>query len=265
MHRNASRFGLGYLSGRAFAADPVHTQMIGNFRGAPPTTGTSAPASAPANRSAAATPQRQQVQQTVGTTLQGAGTSPNAISGIMANIQDEPNKPWDPSDREFDQPHASGEARYAHGLYQEGGDNWNRYVQWLNGRDWRDPQLQTQFLVENLKAHYPGTWQRLNAAQTPGQAAQIFNDEYLKPAIKYRTQRDIKYGRGVPMYQDGAMPQQTTPQQVSQQSPTLRQIVRSRPPMRDARRGRDGHWYVHRNGRYYRVHTAENEPGDAYA
>jgi len=162
------------------------------------TTSTSAQPSAASSRTPS-TPQQKQVANTVGQTLQQGGASSNAISGIMQNIQDEPDKPWDPSDREFDR-QGPGEAGYAHGLYQEGGDNWNRYQKWLQGRDWRDPRLQTQFLMENLQKNYPHTWAKLNAAQTPEQAAQIFLNEYLRPAQKYRLAREQRYSRGVPMF-----------------------------------------------------------------
>lgn len=41
------------------------------------------------------------------------------------------------------------------------------------------------------------------------------------------------------------------------------QRMAMRPPMHGARRGRDGRWYVHRGGRYYRV--AEDQPQNAQA
>jgi hypothetical protein len=191
---NARQFGLEFLRD---PRDPGHLQMGGRVR---PIGQAATPAARPAASSLpprVATPQTRDTQHTVATTMQKAGMTKNAISGIMANIADEPDKFWDPSDREYDK-QGAGEAGYAHGLYQEGGDNWNKYQQWLRGRDWRDPALQTQFMMENLS---PGTRARLNAATSAGQAAQIFLNEYLKPALKYRIMRGQRYGRGVPMYE----------------------------------------------------------------
>lgn len=162
------------------------------------------------------TAQQAETQSVMNDELTKAGASPNAISGIMANVRDESG--FNPTLRHPDQPHFGGEAHFAHGLYQEGGDEWNHYAQWLQQKgqsnNWKDPRLQTQFLGENLKARYPGTWQRMNAARTPGEAAQIFLREYLKPAAGPMAQRAARYGRGVPTYtapQAQQPPAATTP------------------------------------------------------
>jgi len=136
------------------------------------------------------------VRRDVASTLRASGMSDNAIAGIFANIHDESS--WNPNLRHPDQPRFGGEAHYAHGLYQEGGENWNRYERWLHGRNWQDPQLQSQFLAENLRTRYPRTWARMNAARTPGEAASIFVNEYLRPAAQYRFPRSQRYMRGTP-------------------------------------------------------------------
>jgi hypothetical protein len=114
----------------------------------------------------------------------GQGMSDNGIAGIMHNIREESN--FDPGLRHPDQPRWGGEAHFAHGLYQEGGAEWNNYTQWLGqnapGKDWRDPALQSQFAAQNLKNNYPATWQRMNTAATPEDAARIYAREYLKPS-----------------------------------------------------------------------------------
>jgi Phage tail lysozyme len=73
-----------------------------------------------------------------------AGMTDDGVAGIMANVRDESN--FNPRLRHPDQPHFGGEAHFAHGLYQEGGTEWNHYEAWIKknypGADWRDPALQ---------------------------------------------------------------------------------------------------------------------------
>ena len=159
---------------------------------------------------AAPLPGRRGVAQTMARSLRAAGASDNAIRGIMANVKDESN--FDPTLRHPDQPKWGGEAHYAHGLFQEGGAEWNHYSQWLQqnhpGSDWRDPKLQTDFLAENLQQNYPGVWKAMNEG-TPQQAAQAFVSGYLKPARNYEMARREAYGRGVGTmddYLNGASP-----------------------------------------------------------
>jgi hypothetical protein len=128
-----------------------------------------------------------------------AGMSDAGIAGVLANIRSESN--FNPNLRHPDQPKFSGEAHFAHGLYQEGGTEWNNYEAWLNknhpGSDWRDPRLQSRFAAENLKKNYPGVWERMNKG-TKEQAAAAYVDGYLKPAPQYRQQRIQEYLRGIP-------------------------------------------------------------------
>jgi hypothetical protein len=128
-----------------------------------------------------------------------AGMSEAGVAGVLANIRSESN--FDPTLRHADQPRFSGEAHYAHGLYQEGGDEWNNYQAWLNkhyqGADWRDPRLQSRFAAENLKKNYPNAWEGMNKG-TKEQAAEIYVRKYLKPAQVYQNQRSAQYRRGVP-------------------------------------------------------------------
>ena len=139
------------------------------------------------------------VQASIVNELRAAGMNDNAIRGILANVKDESG--FNPGLRHPDQPKWGGEAHFAHGLYQEGGQEWNNYASWLKqnapNADWRDPQLQTRFLAQNLKENYAPVWARMNNG-TPEQAAQTFVSGYLKPAENFRLQRVAAYGRGVP-------------------------------------------------------------------
>jgi Phage tail lysozyme len=132
--------------------------------------------------------------------LRKGGASDSTIAGILANVTEESN--FDPTLRHPDQPHYSGEAHYAHGLYQEGGAEWNHYAAWLEknhpGARWQDPKLQTEFLAGNLKANYPAVWSRMQSGNKE-QAAEAFASGYLKPAANYLASRLSKFrGRGVP-------------------------------------------------------------------
>jgi tail lysozyme len=126
-----------------------------------------------------------------------AGMSDEGIAGIMANVQDESQ--FNPTLRHSDQPRFSGEAHFAHGLYQEGGAEWNHYASWLQknypGADWRDPRLQSRFAAENLKKNYPGVWRQMNSGDR-FHAGAAYVDGYLKPAAGYRASRVNKYLRG---------------------------------------------------------------------
>jgi hypothetical protein len=160
-------------------------------RGTDVPTGVGGPGGIPKGKAATA--------RTMAETMRAAGASNSTIAGIMANVQDESG--FNPTLRHPDQPRYSGEAHYAHGLYQEGGAEWNKYDGWLKqnypGADWRDPKLQTQFLAENLKKNYPKVWGAMQNG-TKEQAAQAFVSGYLKPAKRFEMSRRAKYGRGVP-------------------------------------------------------------------
>jgi hypothetical protein len=54
-----------------------------------------------------------------------AGAPENAIRGLNMAVYDESK--FNPFSREADQPKFGGEAHYAPGLFQEGGDEWNNY------------------------------------------------------------------------------------------------------------------------------------------
>ncbi len=131
--------------------------------------------------------------------LRAAGMSDNGIRALFANIRDESG--FNPGLRHPDQPAWGGEAHYAHGLSQEGGQEWNNYEAWLNknapGSDWRDPTLQTRFLAQNLKANYAPVWDTLNNG-TAEQGAQAFVRGYLKPAQANADRRAEAYSHGVP-------------------------------------------------------------------
>ena len=141
------------------------------------------------------------VHDAIHTAWNDEGASPHAIAGVMANVSEESG--FNPTLRHPDQPRFGGEAHYAHGLYQEGGTEWNNYSKWLKDNhpdaDWRDPNLQSQFAAWNLKNNYPDTWRKMNAAKSPAEAASIYAKEYLRPATNYLNSRVNKFNRhGVP-------------------------------------------------------------------
>jgi hypothetical protein len=123
---------------------------------------------------------------------------------VLANIKSESN--FNPAERHFDQPgytrkHGFGEHSFSHGLYQEGGDEWHNYVNWLNknfpGEDWRNPRLQSRFAAERLKTGYGKTWDAMNRGSKE-QAAEAYLRGYLKPAPGPMAGRAGQYRRGVP-------------------------------------------------------------------
>jgi hypothetical protein len=142
-------------------------------------------------------PEQGTVQHSASQAWKEAGMSPTGVGGIFMNIPDESN--WNPNLRHPDQPAYSGEAHYAHGLYQEGGAEWNRYQRWLGqqGHDptteWNNPDLQNQFTAWNLKTNYPRVWDQMYNAKTPGEAGAAFVRGYLKPAQHFQEARASKY------------------------------------------------------------------------
>lgn len=142
---------------------------------------------------------RQDTARVMAAAMRQGGAAPSTMAGVMANVNDESR--FNPALRHPDQPHWSGEAHYAHGLFQEGGAEWNRYDAWLKrnhpGADWRDPALQTSFLVENLKTNYPKVWERMQNG-TKEEAAAAFVSGYLKPRRDLEMGRRSRYLRGVP-------------------------------------------------------------------
>ncbi len=112
------------------------------------------------------------------------GASDIAISAILGNIEQE--SVFDPSLTHPDNHNLQGDRGWSHGLYQENGEEWEKYLAWIEqnspGSNWRDPLLQSQFAAWNLKTNYPKTWAKMNAAKTPEEAAEIYRKEYLRPA-----------------------------------------------------------------------------------
>ena len=146
---------------------------------------------------------RQDVAKTVVSELRAQGLNDNAIAGVLYNINQESG--FNPTLRHPDQPRFGGEAHYAHGLYQEGGDEWNNYAAHLNttGGDWQDPVAQTRFLAGRLKgeignAQYGNVLAGLQNAKTKEEAARIFASGYLKPAAHYLNSRIYNINAGIP-------------------------------------------------------------------
>jgi hypothetical protein len=176
--------------------------------------------------------------------LRTGGASDNAIRGILANIKDESN--FNPAAHQSDQPNWTGEAHYAHGLYQAGGAEWNNYAAWLKENhpdaNWQDPKLQTQFLVQNLQRNYPDVWRKMNEG-TPEQAAQAFVSGYLKPAAGPMQERTQRYGQGIPeidaLTGGGASGKLNLPSWASSLSPLDKQQLIDRMHVNIAKRNSD--------------------------
>jgi hypothetical protein len=133
-------------------------------------------------------------QHSVANTLSAAGAQPNAIAGIMANIQAESG--WSRN---------STSPVGARGLVQFSptGEELSAYKSWLTQKgllkDPGSPQNQMNFLAERLKTAYPQTWARMNAAKSPAQAAEIFAREYERPGANDLNRRIIQFrNQGVP-------------------------------------------------------------------
>ena len=146
---------------------------------------------------------RQGTANAVADELRAAGVPENGIRGILANVQDESD--FKPGLRHPDQPNFTGEASFAHGLYQEGGDEWNNYDAWRkqNAPDtgWDDPRLQTRFLAQNLQKNYPDVWKTLSTGSAED-SAKAFLGGYLKPRADFLASRSAKYSKGVPALTD---------------------------------------------------------------
>jgi hypothetical protein len=140
------------------------------------------------------------VAGTVVDELRKAGLPESAIAGILANVQSESG--FNPNLRHPDQPKFGGEAHFAHGLFQEGGTEWNNYAKWLKqnhpGESWQDPALQTKFLTERMRTGYPKLWDKLIKSRNGPDSAVDFLREYLKPALPHQRSRSNQYMRGVP-------------------------------------------------------------------
>jgi hypothetical protein len=145
------------------------------------------------------TSNKRQVAGIVADAWRKAGMSDTGIAGLMANIGEESS--FNPTLRHADQPRFGGEAHFAHGLYQEGGMEWNHFAAWIGknypGADWRDPKLQSEFAAWNLNTNYPGVWNRMVHGNS-AQAAAAYAAGYLKPAARYLAGRLGKFSHGVP-------------------------------------------------------------------
>ena len=182
-------------------ADPLQPNPAGTVASGP------LPSASPAGAQITSAPlppvtmpaNQQGVAQGVVKELRDQGFSDNAIGGILYNIRRESN--FDPTLRHPDQPRYGGEAHYAHGLFQEGGEEWNTMASHLQDRNWQDPTEQARFVAGRLKGdignkQYAEVYRALQAAKTPEDAAKIFARGYLKPAAGPLASRisDISYG-----------------------------------------------------------------------
>lgn len=163
--------------------------------------------------------EKQRTAQIVANQLRSQGFSENEIAGMLANVTSESS--MDPTLRHPDQPKFSGEAHYAHGLFQEGGDEWNNWVKSMQSRGldpdkaWKDPQEQARWIGQRLnEPQYAKLREQMRNAKTKEEAAQLFVRGYLKPAQRYQDQRAAEYARGVPSvehYTGGGKPGDPVP------------------------------------------------------
>jgi hypothetical protein len=134
--------------------------------------------------------------------LKAQGFSDNAIAGVLYNVNAESS--FNPTIRHPDQPNFGGEAHFAHGLFQEGGDEWNTFASDQGRRaNWQDPTEQTRYVAGRLKGdigdkYYANVNRALQNAKTPEEAAKIFAVGYLKPAGPQLSGRMADINRGIP-------------------------------------------------------------------
>jgi hypothetical protein len=156
---------------------------------------------------------QQSLSDIVGSSLKSEGASEGMISAFKYNIGKESN--WNPYLRESDQPHWKGEANFAHGLLSEGGPEWGPMASFAKqrGTDWMDPRTQVSFAVNNLKNRIDkntglSQFDTMNRLPKEQQAIYMLNN-YLRPAEKYRSQREEAIQAGDmegPINRKGAMP-----------------------------------------------------------
>lgn len=151
---------------------------------------------------------KQKVAQTTANELRKQGFSENAIAGMLANVKEE--SAFNPETRHADQPKFGGEAHFAHGLFQEGGAEWNTWAADMKARGldpntaWKDPGEQARFVAGRLKGTigdkmYAKLYQQMQAAKTPQEAAALFAKGYLRPKAEYLQSRLAGFEqRGVP-------------------------------------------------------------------
>jgi hypothetical protein len=143
--------------------------------------------------------------QAVVETLRANGASDSFIRGVLANVQNESGFNPGLVGKGDQRGRFKGDANNSHGLYQFGGEEWSKYVAWIDkdhpGADWKDPALQTQYLVNELKANRLDVWKKMQKA-SPEEAAQIFLHKYENPAKQHADKRHEQYGRGVLSIED---------------------------------------------------------------
>jgi hypothetical protein len=152
------------------------------------------------------------VQATMRNEFARAGYTPTAIGGTMPNARDESGFNWSDASRHIDQHNpkfAGTEAMYSHGLFQEGGEDWNKMQAWLDknypGYSRQDPALQSRFTAENLKESTPKAFEAMQNAPTEGQAADAMLRGYLRPSAPNVASRSASYLAGT-----GAQPAPAT-------------------------------------------------------
>lgn len=87
-------------------------------------------------------------------------------------------------------PVAIGDGGAAHGLFQ-----WNDRAPALKafaqsaGRDWRDPEVQLDFVIHELRTTEGNAWKKISQSRTAEQAAQLISQYYERPGIPHLERR----------------------------------------------------------------------------
>lgn len=134
--------------------------------------------------------------------LVSRGLSPTVAHGIAMNVQDESG--FNPGINERNPTAGAG----GYGLIQWTGPRraaLAAYAQQV-GKPINDPNVQMDFLVNELNGPQAASLKAMNAAQTPGQAADAFLRLNERPAAKYLSARSANYlgGQQTPTQQANA-------------------------------------------------------------
>lgn len=112
--------------------------------------------------------------------FESSGWSPNAAAGLAANAAHESGGANASGILNFG---AVGDGGNSHGVFQWNGPRKEALMTFASerGQNWHDPETQLSFFNAEL-AQFPGLRERMNAAKSPEEAAQIFVREFERPA-----------------------------------------------------------------------------------
>lgn len=132
------------------------------------------------------------------------GLPKHVAEGFAMNIGDESG--FDPGINEKN-PTVKG-SRGGFGLYQLTGPRRNEYeaMARAKGADLSDPDLQLDFLVEELKTTEKNAAKSIFSTRTAGEAGAAIVEDFLRPAEEHRVSRSRKYLTGGQSYASDAPP-----------------------------------------------------------